>query len=172
MAVARYITFAAVALHENPEQRQALATGDTEFQQMFVQEVRRYYPFFPAVAAKTRKEFEWQGYRFPEGVRVMLDLYGTNRDERIWDEPEAFRPNRFRDWNGSPFNFIPQGGGDHYANHRCPGEWITIELTKRALHLLTTAMRYDVPPQDLHISRSRIPAIPRSRFLMANVQRV
>src|SRR3546814_10555834 len=59
-----------------------------------------------------------------------LDLHGTNRDRRSWDAPEEFRPERFRRWDGSPFNFIPQGGGSHDLNHRCPGEWITIELMK------------------------------------------
>src|SRR3546814_3503026 len=78
--------------------------------------------------ARTRHKFEWNGHRFPGGRQVMLDLYGTNRDPRTWDAPEEFRPERFRRWDGNPFNFIPQGGGNHDLNHRCPGEWITIEL--------------------------------------------
>src|SRR3546814_10503319 len=98
---------------------------------MFVQEVRRFSPFVPAVAALGRREFEWRGYHFPSGRRVILDLYGTNHDARTWNAPEAFRPERFREWDESPFNFIPQGGGDHNVNHRCPGEWITIRLMKQ-----------------------------------------
>ncbi|HZY64935.1 MAG TPA: cytochrome P450 [Rubrobacteraceae bacterium] len=102
---------------------------------------------------------------------MLLDLYGTNRDARIWEEPHAFRPERFRDWDGSAFNFIPQGGGDHNNGHRCPGEWITIKLTERPARLLATAVRYDVPEQDLGIDLSRMPAIPRSRFVISNVRR-
>lgn len=71
-----------------------------------------------------------------------------------------FRPERFSHWEGSAFTFITQGGGDHYSDHRCAGEWITIALMKTAVRLLTTAMRYDVPEQDLRIELSRIPAIP------------
>lgn len=170
VAVARYITFLAMALHDYPEYREVVSTGEEQDVEHFVQEVRRYYPFFPFVAARVKASFEWNGYRFPEGRRVILDLYGTNRDERLWDEPETFRPERFQEWDESPFSLIPQGGGDHYHHHRCAGEWITIELMKEAVHLLTTEMTYDVPPQDLNIDLSRIPAIPESRFVLRTVR--
>ena len=95
VAVAVFIVFAAHALHGFPACRPKLQTGD-EYPELFVQEIRRLYPFFPAVMARTRHNFEWNGYRFPRGRRVMLDLYGTNRDARAWDAPEEFRPDRFR----------------------------------------------------------------------------
>ena len=117
------------------------------------------------------RAFDWQGHRFSQGDWVLLDLYGTNHDRRIWGDPEAFRPERFREWNGSAFNFIPQGGGDHHHTHRCAGEWITIELMKEAVRLLTREMRYAVPPQDLRIRLSRMPAIPQSRFVINHVAR-
>lgn len=100
-----------------------------------------------------------------------MDLYGTNHDERIWEDPEEFRPERFRRWDGSAFDFTPQGGGDHYEGHRCPEAWITIELVKVALRSLTGSMRYDVPEQDLRIRLSKMGAIPESRFVIRNVRR-
>lgn len=68
---------------------------------------------FPAAAARVWQAFEWKGHQLPGGRRALLDLYGTNHDARTWDAPEAFRPERLHRWNGSPFNFISQGGGDH-----------------------------------------------------------
>jgi hypothetical protein len=59
---------------------------------------------------------------------LMLDIYGTNHNARLWKMTEEFLPERFRQWDKIPFNFIRQGEGDHYGNHRCAGEWITIEL--------------------------------------------
>jgi fatty-acid peroxygenase len=172
VAVARYVTFAALALHEHPETRQRLQSGeDGEYLDWFVQEVRRFYPFFPAVGGRVKNEFEWRGHHFTQGTWVLLDLYGTNHDARSWEEPEAFRPERFRHWDGSAFNLIPQGGGDHHHGHRCPGEWITIELMKTAVRLLTLEMQYDVPKQDLSIDLSRMPALPESRFVISNVRR-
>ena len=135
--------------------------------ELFVQEVRRFYPFFPFVVARVRQAFDWQGYHFPKRRKVILDLYGTNQDARWWEQPEAFRPERFRHWDESPFAFIPQGGGEHQQDHRCAGEWITIELMKVALSFLTRSMTYDVPEQNLRISLSRMPAIPKSRFVIS-----
>lgn len=96
VAVARFVTFAAVALHEHPECRQQLQAGDDAYCELFVQEVRRFYPFFSFVVARVWNAFDWQGYRFPKGRKVLLDMYGTNHDARLWEQPEAFRPERFR----------------------------------------------------------------------------
>jgi fatty-acid peroxygenase len=163
VAIARYITFAALALHEHPEYSEKLKDNQ-ELQEQFVHEVRRYYPFFPFVAARVRQTFKHRGIKFKRGRMVLLDIYATNHHEKAWKDPGRFYPERFADWDGSPFNFIPQGGGNHNAHHRCAGEWITIRLTKAALVLLNENMEYNVPEQDLTIDMNRIPAIPRSRF--------
>ncbi|WP_334190139.1 cytochrome P450 [Noviherbaspirillum sp.] len=172
VAVARYVTFAALALHEYPETREWLASGDADALECFVQEVRRFYPFFPLIGGNVIEPFDWRGRHFAQGDWVLLDMFGTNHDPRIWDEPQQFRPERFRRWNGSAYNFIPQGGGDVRVTHRCPGETTTIELTKMAVRMLTTSMRYQVPRQDLRISLSRMPAIPASRFIISDVERL
>lgn len=110
VAVSVYVAFVARALHRFTECRQRLQAGENGYPELFVQEVRRFYPFFPSVTARVRHDFVWKGYRFPRGRRVVLDLYGTNRDAPAWDAPENFRPERFREWNNSAFTFIPQGG--------------------------------------------------------------
>jgi fatty-acid peroxygenase len=170
VAVDRFVVFAALALHDHPQWRERVH-GDEPATETFVQEVRRYYPFFPVAAARVRRPFEWSGHHFPLGRRVLLDLYGTNRHPELWPGPEQFRPDRFVGWRGDPFGLVPQGGGDHLTGHRCAGEWITIELMKRAVTNLTTAMSYRVPPQDLAISLRRMPALPPSGFLIDGVRR-
>lgn len=170
VAVSVYIVFVAHALHVHPQLHEKLQSNDDGYAERFVQEVRRYYPFFPAVAARTRQRFEWNGYPFSEGQRVLLDLYGTNQDRRTWKDPEEFEPERFSQWGASPFNFVPQGGGSHHADHRCPGEWIALELMKLATEFFTRRVTYEVPEQDLSIDWSRLPALPRSRFVIRNIR--
>ncbi|WP_040495363.1 cytochrome P450 [Fulvivirga imtechensis] len=171
VAIGRFIVFIAHALYIYPEYRDKLLQ-QPEMSEWFVQEVRRVYPFFPFAAARVKKDFEWNGIHFPKGRRVLLDLYGTNHHAGTWDDPEVFRPERFKHWNGSPYNFIPQGGGDHNTNHRCAGEWATIETMKLALDYIVKKMRYNVPQQDLTIDMSNFPAIPESRFVITNVNSV
>lgn len=170
VAVDRFVTFAALALHQHPQSRLFVEAGRDETLEAFAQEVRRFYPFFPVVGGRALAGFESGGHGFSPGDWVLLDLYGTDHDPRIWGDPDVFRPGRFVGHEVNPFQLIPQGGGDHRTGHRCPGEWITLALVKRAVHLLTQATAYDVPPQDLRIPLNRFPTLPKSRFVITNVR--
>src|SRR5690606_35515544 len=130
------------ALHFRPGCREKLQSDSDEYVKAFVQEVRRYYPFFPFTAAIVQTYFEWNGLEFPRGQRVLLDLYGTNHDSRIWKAPELFQPERFLLREPNQYEFIPQGGGEYALNHRCPGEWITVSLMKLTARFLTQKVRY------------------------------
>ncbi|MBW3130713.1 cytochrome P450 [Hymenobacter profundi] len=170
VAIGHYVVFEALALHEHPRCAEMLRNGPAQYPEWFTQEVRRLYPFTPLLGARVRADFEWHGYRFRKGTLTLLDVHGINHDERQWEHPHLFRPERFRDWNGSPFNFIPQGGGDYAHNHRCAGEWLTIETMKTAAVLLATSMTYDVPEQDLSVDMTRMPTLPASGFIIRNVR--
>lgn len=170
VAIARYITYSALALHHHPEYRQRLRNGEEGLAELFAHEVRRFYPFFPAVGGIVLEDFEWRGHQFHQGAWILLDLHGTNHDPRIWQQPERFYPERFSDWDHSPYNFIPQGGGEYSHGHRCAGEWLTVEVIKSALKMLSSGMNYQVPEQDLSIRLSRMPAIVQSRFVIDQVQ--
>jgi fatty-acid peroxygenase len=166
VATARFVAFAALALHRYPEAREGVRGGDPDYEAAFVHEVRRFYPFFPAIGGVTLAEAGWHGETLPEGQWVLLDLYGTDRDPRAWDAPDRFLPERFLGWPGDPYTFIPQGAGDHASGHRCPGEWATIVLVRSAVRALTREIAYAVPEQDLRIARSRLPPRPASGFVI------
>ena len=166
IAVSVFIVFAAHALAAHPECREPLRRGMPGYLDGFVQEVRRTYPFFPAVIARVRHDFVWDDYAFPEGRRVLLDLYGTNHDARSWTEPDAFRPERFAGSPVTPFNFVPQGGADARSNHRCPGEGLAIALMRMSVEFLTNHLEYEVPAQSLALDYSRLPAMPRDGFVI------
>lgn len=108
VATAVYITLVAHALTLHPEVA-AKTAGDPAYRRAFVQEVRRYYPFFPSLIARARVDFEWNGLAFQKDRKAVLDLYGTNHDERTWTNPERFDPERFLPERDRPFAFIPQG---------------------------------------------------------------
>lgn len=169
-AIATYVTFMALALHENPQYRKSLRRGKDGDYQAFVQEVRRFYPFTPFILAKVRKDFDWEGHHFPKGKSVLLSAYGVDHDPKLWNQPEQFHPERFNTWGGDKFDFIPHGGGDYLKGHRCAGEQLTIQAMKATLKFLVNDISYDVPPQDLGFSLSRIPTLPESGFVMANVK--
>lgn len=170
VAIGIYINFSLLALLEFPEEKEKLQSYN-DYSKMFVQEVRRFYPFFPFVAAKVRSDFTWNGYEFKEGTLTLLDLYGTNHDPVKWEDPYQFNPERFAHWQGSPFSFIPQGGGDYYLGHRCAGEQITIDVMKISLDYLVNRMEFTVPEQDLSFENDDIPSIPKSKIILEHVTR-
>ncbi len=170
VAVARYIAFAVLALHEHPQARARIAAGDDAYAAMFTQEVRRYYPFFPAVAGRALHDFDWRGMRIDKGTWVVMDVYGTNHDPALWGDPQAFRPERFERREGSGHDLVAQGGGDHYAGHRCPGESATVDLVTSALKLFAGEIGYEVPPQDLSVSLRRMPTLPASGMVIERIK--
>lgn len=171
VAVAVYIVFAAVALYENPAYKVKLSLGQEEDLERFNEEVRRYYPFAPFVGAKVKKNFIWKGYAFKKGTLVLLDLYGTNHDERFWKSPYSFNPDRYKKEKISLYNFMPQGGGS-LRGHRCMGESITMAMMNIALDVLVNKISYELPPQDLSYSMSCIPTLPSSGVKMSRIKRL
>ncbi|MDF2941728.1 MAG: cytochrome [Herbinix sp.] len=169
-AIATYITFGALALHTYPECKEKLQQKDDTYLSMFIQEIRRYYPFGPFLAARVRNDFNWHNYNFKKDTLVLLDIFGTNHDESTWKDANIFQPERFRDRNEDPFDFIPQGGGDYNKGTRCPGEMITLALMKESLKFLSTRIEYQVPLQDLTYRLSRMPTLPKSKFIINNIR--
>ncbi len=170
VAVAVYVVFIAHALAMYPQCREPLRGATDGLLNAFAQEVRRHYPFFPAVVARVKTHFTWGEYEFPAGARVLLDLYGTDHDPRVWKMPDEFAPQRFLAWSADPYTLIPQGGGDHHLQHRCPGEWITVALMKTAIAMLVDRIDYDVAGHRLDLNFRRLPALPRARFVLRRVR--
>lgn len=171
VAIATFVTFTALALHEHSEYKDKLCKDDESDLKMFVQEVRRFYPFGPFLGARVKKGFIWNDCKFNEGMLVLLDVYGTNHDSRLWEKPYKFVPDRFKEWEGGLFDLIPQGGGDPFEGHRCAGEGITIEVMKACLDFLINKIRFDVPEQDLSYSMIRMPTLPESGFVMRSIRK-
>lgn len=167
VAVGRFVTFAALALAEHPEWRERVA-GDEGPAHRFVQEVRRTAPFFTAITGRVETPFTFGGRSFSPGDWLMLDIYGTNRDPRSWEDPDRFDPDRFEGREPTPYDLIPQGAGVFETGHRCAGEWATIALLEVAV---TTIARLDwrLGEQNLTVDLRRMPAKPRSGVVLHDV---
>ncbi|GAA2038146.1 fatty-acid peroxygenase [Terrabacter terrae] len=176
VAVARFAAFGAVALAEAPEWRRRLADEVAErgsavggpLATAFAHEVRRVYPFVPALAAVATRDTEFERCPIPAGRRVLLDVMATNHDPQEWPEPSTFEPERFlgtgAEWSAP---FVPQGGGRPESGHRCPGELVAVGLLALTCARLAELDGRLVRGQDLGWSWGRIPALPRSGVVIA-----
>jgi fatty-acid peroxygenase len=169
VAVAHFVLFCALNLRWHPEWRDRLVE-QPQLVEPFVQEVRRLHSFFPFAAARVRKTFSWQGLEFKKGRRVLLDLFGTNRDGTLWADAELFRPERFVHKTPGAFEFITQGGGSPEEGHRCPGERLTIALLKLTTLKLVNDVEYSDHSLPADIDLRRLPMLPPDRYLIKGIR--
>ena len=79
-----------------------------------VKETLRLYPPVPTIPRQTTRPVDVDGYRLPADEQVHLSVIAAHRDERSYDDPKSFRPNRWVDGfeeELEPFAYIPFGGG-------------------------------------------------------------
>ena len=97
----------------------------------------------PVLAITPRQvvgSYELQGWTLPAGVHVTPCIYLAHRRPDVWEDPTAFRPERFLDGAPEPYTFIPFGGG----MRRCVGAaFATLEMKEV---LRAVAGRFDLRP--------------------------
>lgn len=149
----------------------ALQADFANLQDPFIQEMRRYYPFFPMLPAISISDVEIDGYEIPKDSWVVLDVYGTNHDERNMVLPEQFDIERYigkaKDLSyEEEYEMIAQGGGKFREMHRCAGEWITLHSMRVFSDHLVNKYEFTVPEQDWTIAMNQFPTYPNSKALL------
>ncbi|KAK7508552.1 hypothetical protein BaRGS_00000118 [Batillaria attramentaria] len=75
-----------------------------------------------SVPHRTLSDTSVGGYEVPKDTMVMINLWALSRDPKHWDQPDAFRPERFLDSEGKliprPESFMPFSVG----RRSCLGE--------------------------------------------------
>lgn len=87
-----------------------------------VRESLRLYPPQYLLFREPRSAVTLGGYRVDPGDIVVLPPWVLHRDERFWDEPAAFRPERWLDADGGrvdsgrpEYAYVPYGGGQRHC---------------------------------------------------------
>lgn len=88
-----------------------LAAGRDEYLDAVIRESLRLRPPLMDAPRTTPAGFELSGRRIPAGTVVSAMLALAHRDAAQWDDPLAFRPERFLDGRSLPHAFVPFGGG-------------------------------------------------------------
>ena len=99
-------------------------------------EALRLYPPAPAFGRRPLQDVELGGYRIERMASIFVSPYVTGRNPRYFDEPLAFKPER---WEGPPpakFAYFPFGAG----SKMCIGE--PFARLEGVLALATLARRY------------------------------
>ncbi len=100
----------AVLGHDAPT---AANVEQLEYLDAVIKEALRLYPPIHVGNRIVRNDTVIAGYEISAGTRLMASIYLTHRDERYWDAPAEFRPDRFARGAERPaaFTYVPFGGG-------------------------------------------------------------
>ncbi|WP_430647965.1 cytochrome P450 [Agromyces sp. GXS1127] len=171
IAVARFVAFAAKELHDRPEWRERIAAETSVRGRLtegpvataFAQEIRRTAPFVPILPGWAKADIEHDGEHLSAGGRLVLDILGTDTDDRSWVRAAEFEPERFLgvDDSESLEAFIPHGGGEVATGHRCPGEKLAVAGLATAVAVLSDP-RLTILDRGLRVNRRRLPTKPAS----------
>ncbi|KAL4634178.1 hypothetical protein ACB092_04G180000, partial [Castanea dentata] len=93
-----------------------------DYLKCILKEGLRLHPPVPfLVPRETSASLQFGGYDIPPKTRVFVNIWAIQRDPKLWDRPEEFLPERFKDnpvdFMGQNFKFLPFGGG----RRGCPG---------------------------------------------------
>ncbi|MCR9141374.1 MAG: cytochrome P450 [bacterium] len=84
------------------------------YTRMALEESMRLYPPAWSIARRAIQADTIMGYRIPAGAVLYMNPLVTHRHRSFWDEPLAFRPERFSPENRKsqmPYAYFPFGGG-------------------------------------------------------------
>ena len=127
-----------------------------------VDEALRLYPPAYTVFREPTTDVTLGGYDIPAGSIVTLPQQVVHRDDRWFDDPDAFRPERWAEDRDRPeYAYFPFGGGPRH----CIGMRFALMEAKLVLATLARCFAFEPgtePPIDLSMQLTLQPSEPIS----------
>jgi cytochrome P450 len=114
-----------------------------KYAEMIVKEVMRLYPPAYAIGREAIEETEIGGYRVPRGTQLFAFQWVTHRDPRYFDEPDAFKPERWENSEPAPkYAYFPFGAGPR----QCIGNYFAMMEIVLLLATIGQRFRFKLDP--------------------------
>ena len=145
--------------------RDEIDAGEDAYLDAVIKETLRLRPVIALVLRRLIEPMEIGGRVLPAGVNVAPSIYLLHRRADVYDEPRAFRPERFLDKPPGTYTWIPFGGGVR----RCLGASFAQFEMKVVLRELVARLdlRAARPDQEARVRRAIVFAPARGGEVVA-----
>jgi cytochrome P450 len=151
------LAWALERLVRHPEMLERLAGGDEEYLDAVVTETLRRRPVLALVLRKLTAPFEVGGHLLPAGVAVSPNIHLVHHNPDVYEDPYAFRPERFLGRKPGTYEWILFGGG----MRRCIGASFALTEMKTVLREIVGGVRLrPADPAPERVSRRAITWTP------------
>lgn len=109
------------------------------------EEAMRLYPPAPSISREALAEDRYADLAIPKGAQIQIMPWTIHRHRKLWDQPEAFLPERFhpeRRETIDRYQYLPFGAGPRI----CIGASFAMQEAVIALGVLMSHYRFDVTP--------------------------
>ena len=128
------------------------ALDEMEYTEAVLKEVMRLYPPLYQLLRTAKEPSVVGGYDVPEGSFVSMPQYVVHRDERFFDDPDEFRPDRWLDGGSATdapnMAYFPFGAGPR----RCIGRDLAMALLKTVVGTVVQRREVQTPPGGLDLT--------------------
>jgi cytochrome P450 len=112
------------------------------YTQNALKEALRLYSIVPVVTRQVLEDDMVGDYFLPRDAKLVLCIQAVHHNEKYWDAPYEFRPERF-ETNYHPYAFLPFINGPR----RCIGQFFALLETKIVLALLVKRFNFSIAPE-------------------------
>ena len=145
-SVASSVHFALYLLSEHPAEAAKLEHDlDGTHLDNIIKETLRLFPAAYQIGRVTIEPCEIGGHAIPANTHVLIYPWAVHRSHRYFDEPDAFRPQRWSDGSTRSlpkFAYLPFGGGPH----TCIGATLAKAEMATILATIVKHIRLTLPP--------------------------
>jgi cytochrome P450 len=120
-----------------------------EYTERIVKEAMRLYPPAHELRRKATETVTIDSYTIPAGAVLVLPTWVMHRDERFWNDPETFHPDRWDMITDQPeFVYFPFGSG----SRRCIGQQFAMTETQLIMATIVQKFTFDRQYETLSLS--------------------
>lgn len=139
--------------------------GEMHYTRMVVEEAMRLHPPAWIIGRKAIADDEADGWAIPKERIVLVPVFMIHRDERYWENPERFVPERFAPEAVKArhkFAYLPFGGGPRM----CIGYQFALMEMQLLLGMLLQRARFELDPSHKVIQQPLVTLKPKTGVMM------